>query len=128
MTSGPETIGLLAEVFTIVGFSCAALCFVILCCMLLVRGPWQAAPAAISGDSLNWLTPAGDVRSRPLTDTELALAHDHDSLEVFHRRRSSHCHFTRSSPDEKLLRTLGIVFAGIGALAVVASVVVLFVP
>ncbi len=56
------------------------------------------------------------------------MAHDHDNLEVFHRKRSAHCHFTKSSPDEKLLRILGIVFAGIGVLAVVASFAVLFVP
>ena len=126
MTSAVVTIGLLAEIFTIVGLACAGLCFVILFFMRLWRGPWQSAPAAISDRKLNWLSPEGVVRSRDLTDPELALTHDHDSLEVFHRRRSTHCHFSRSSPDEKLARVLGIVFAGIGTLAVVASIVVLF--
>ncbi len=128
MTSTVTIIGLLAEVFTIVGFACAAVCFFILACMLVSRGPWQSAPAAISGDTLNWLSLEGEVRSRQLTLAEGALDHDHDNLEVFHRRRSGHCHFIRSSPDEKLVRTLGVVFAGIGVLAVAASIVVLFFP
>ena len=126
MTTAATTIGLLAEVFTIVGFACGAVCFVILLGMLGSRGSWQSAPAAISDGKLNWLSPDGAVHSRELTDAELALDHDLDHLEVFHRRRSIHCHFTRSSPDEKLVRTLGIVFTGIGVLAVVASIAVLF--
>lgn len=128
MTSTATTIGLLAEVFTIVGFACAAVCFLILLGMLGARGPWQSAPAAIADRTLNWLSPDGVVHSRELTDTELALDHDHDNLEVFHRRRRrAHAHFSASAPDEKLVRVLGIVFSGIGVLAVIASIVVLFV-
>lgn len=127
MTSTLTTIGLLAEVFTIVGLGGAAVCFIVLLGMQLSRGPWLAAPAAISAETLNWLSPDGVVRSRPLTAAELALTHDHDSLEVFHRKRSTQCHFARSCPDEKLSLVLGLVFAGIGLAAVVASVVVLFV-
>ena len=127
MTSAATTIGLLAEVFTIVGFACAAACFIILTAIRLSRGPWQSTPAAISEGRLNWLSPDGDVRSRALTQAELRLTHDHDNLEVFHRKRSSaDCHFKKSAPDEVLLLTLGIIFGGLGALAVVASIVVLF--
>lgn len=127
MTSAVTTIGLLAEVFTIVGLASAAFCFAILIIMIGARGPWQKAPAAISEGQLNWLSPDGQVHSRELSDAELAIDHDHDKLEVFHRkRRSAHAHFTASAPDEKLVRILGLVFAGIGVLAVVASIVVLF--
>ena len=127
MTSAVTTIGLLAEVFTIVGLASATFCFAILFTMIGARGPWLTTPAAISEGQLNWMSPDGQVHSRELTDSELAMDHDHDRLEVFHRkRRSAHAHFTASAPDEKLVRTLGLVFAGIGVLAVVASIVVLF--
>ena len=126
MTSVPTTIGLLAEVFTIVGFGCGAVCFAILLAMRLSRGPWRTAPAAISEGQLNWLSPYGEVNRRELTEAELALTHDDDSLEVFHRKHSSECYFRKSAPDETLVLTLGIIFAAIGVLAVVASIVVLF--
>jgi hypothetical protein len=127
MTTVLTTIGLLAEVFTIVGLASAAFCFAILLSMIGSRGPWQKTPAAISEGRLNWMSPDGQVHSRNLSDAELAIDHDHDHLEVFHRkRRSDHAHFTAAAPDEKLVRTLGLVFAGIGLLAVVASIVVLF--
>jgi hypothetical protein len=127
MTSAVTTIGLLAEVFTIVGFASAALCFAILLGMIGSRGPWQKTPAAISEGRLNWMSPEGQVHSRDLSEAELAMDHDNDNLEIFHRRRrSNHAHFTTTAPDEKLVRTLGLVFAGIGVLAVIASIVVLF--
>ena len=128
MTSAVTTIGLLAEVFTIVGVASAALCFAILLIMVGSRGPWQTTPAAISEGRLNWMSPDGQMHSRDLTDAELAMDHDHDNLEIFHRkRRGGHAHFTATAPDEKLVRTLGLVFAGIGLLAVVASVAILFI-
>ncbi|MBC7589771.1 MAG: hypothetical protein H7226_01835 [Salinibacterium sp.] len=126
MTSVPTMIGLLAEVFSIVGFACGAICFIILLAMRLSRGGWRTAPAAISEGRLSWLAIDGDVYQRELTEAELALTHDEDSLEVFHRTRSIDCYFRRSAPDEKLVLTLGIIFGGIGVLASVASIVVLF--
>ncbi|WP_309617260.1 hypothetical protein [Salinibacterium sp.] len=127
MSGTVTTISLLAEVFTIVGLGCGAVCFAILLAMRLSRGPWHTVPAAINEGQLNWLSSDGDVHHRALTEAELALPHDNDSLEVFHRQRSTgNCYLKKSAPDESLVRLLGIIFAGIGALAVVASIVVLF--
>ncbi|MGL4339100.1 MAG: hypothetical protein ACRCSP_01555 [Rhodoglobus sp.] len=127
MTSPTVMISLLAELLTIMGLACGGLCFGILLCLRLARGPWYTAPAAIAEGQLSWLSADGEVHQRALTEAELALPHDHDSLEVFYRRGSSVCYFEKTSGGETLLRLLGIIFCGIGVFAVIVSTVLLFV-
>lgn len=83
----------------------------------LARGPWESAPAAISDDTLRWMTEAGDFHTCPAWSKHPAP----DDLVIHYRtRRPDVAHPEPVAHDE---RAFGLIAAIVGAVAVIALVV-----
>lgn len=132
MSDAQSFVGNLAELFTWIGLLIGGLCFLILLITRAVRGPLVETEAVLAAEPdgvyLRWLADDGLLRARRLAEHERAEVSDPEELRVFYRRHSpSDVSLDPVDHAERVLRMLGLVFLGVGVLAIVASVVALLV-
>jgi len=124
-------IGLILELFTWVGFGIGAFLLVGYLVARAVRAGWVETDAVVVADGselrLRWLSDDRELFERLVEPDERALIGDKDHCEIRYSRFSPWK--SRLKADSRAVRALGIltvVFVGIGVVASVASIVVLF--
>jgi hypothetical protein len=123
MSETAVTLGLLAEIFTIVCFPIGLILLIVALIIHAIRGGWFAVEATIVGSELRWLGPDSTLYRQKFTEDEIEAVRDAEELTVYCRTYSPHrAQFERVAHDEKLLRVLGSVFVGVGIVAVMISI------
>jgi len=124
-------IGLILELFTWVGFGIGAFLLVGYLVARAARAGWVETDAVVVADGselrLRWLSDDRELFERLVEPDERALIGDKDHCEIRYSRFSPWK--SRLKADSRAVRALGIltvVFVGIGVVASVASIVVLF--
>jgi hypothetical protein len=124
-------IGLILELFTWVGFGIGALLLVGYLIARAARAAWVETDAVVVAEGselrLRWLSDDRELFERLVEPDERALIGDKDHCEIRYSRFSPWK--SRLKADSRAVRALGIltiVFVGIGVVASVASIVVLF--
>ncbi len=124
-------IGTIAELFTWVGFGVGALLLVGYLLARAARAGWVATDAVVVADGverrLRWLSDDRELFERLVEPEERALIGDKDHCEIWYSRFSPWK--SRLTADHRAVRALGIltiVFAALGVLASVGSIVLLF--
>jgi hypothetical protein len=123
----------LAELFTWIGLLLGVGCLIVVLILRAARSGWVETDAVVveeNGSSqLRWMTTDGELHKRELHPDEHSAITDPDELHVHYHRRAPHrVRFEVVGHGEKVLRALGLILIGIGALSFVVSLVVLFVP
>ena len=116
---------LLAELFTLLGLVGAGVVAAIWLALKAVRGRWCEVPAEVVDGELRWMALDGSFHSGVLDGDAPA---DVDDFHIFYRRRSPEQYHLRPIAHDE--RTLGIIAAclgGVAIVAIVASIVLLFV-
>ncbi|MFZ4893564.1 hypothetical protein ACL9RL_03850 [Plantibacter sp. Mn2098] len=134
-----DLIGLILEVFTWIGFGCAAVVLVILLIVRAADGTWVETHAVIVDGTVaedgsatrevRWMTEGSELFSRPVTDEEYAALRNPDEAVVFYSdRKPSNARFRRRADRTRALRLLFSITAGVGAVSFIAGIVLLFIP
>lgn len=124
MSTASTTVGLLAEILTIVAFPTGLILLIIAVLIRAIRGGWFEVEALVDGSELRWLGVDGAFYRQELTADELTSLRQDELRTVFCRTSSPfRAHLERVAHDEKALRMLGIVFLGVGVAAVIMSIV-----
>jgi hypothetical protein len=123
MSETSTTLGLLAEIFTIVCFPLGLLLLIVALLTRAIRGGWFEIEATVSGSELRWLGRDGVLYTQELDDEERVTLGDAEQVTVYCRTFSPYrAQLERVAHDEKLLRVLGNVFIAVGVVAVIVSV------
>jgi len=124
-------IGLILELLTWVGFGIGVLLLVGYLIARAARAAWVETDAVVVAEGselrLRWLSDDRELFERLVEPDERALIGDKDHCEIRYSRFSPWK--SRLKADSRAVRALGIltvVFVGIGVVASVASIVVLF--
>ena len=124
-------IGLILELLTWVGFGIGVLLLVGYLIARAARAAWVETDAVVVAEGselrLRWLSDDRELFERLVEPDEQALIGDRDHCEIRYSRFSPWK--SRLKADSRAVRALGIltvVFVGIGVVASVASIVVLF--
>ncbi len=119
------------EIFTWVGLGGGAVLAMVAVVLLLADGTWLPARAVVEevdgGRVVRWFDDQGGVNEAPLSAHDDAKVGSADMADIFYRRGSAHrMRLTRSSPVVRFVSLLSAGILGLGLLAFVASIVVLF--
>ena len=124
MSTMSTTVGLLAEIFTIVAFPTGVVLLIIALLIRAIRGGWFEVEALVDGSELRWLGLDGTFNRQELTTDELTALGQNELRTVYCRTSApSRAHLEPVAHDEKALRVLGVVFLGVGVVAVILSIV-----
>ncbi|WP_295786203.1 hypothetical protein [uncultured Microbacterium sp.] len=121
----------LIEIFTWVGLGGGALLALAAVLLLLADGTWMPARAVVEdvegGRVVRWFDDDGGVNEAPLSAHDEEKIGRADMADIFYRRGTAHrMRLTRSSPAVRFLSLLAGGVLGLGALAFVVSIVLLF--
>jgi hypothetical protein len=119
------------EIFTWVGLGGGALLAIVAVVLLLADGTWLPVRAVVEevdgGRVVRWFDERGGVNEAPLSAHDDAKIGAADMADIFFRRGSAHrMRLTRSSPVVRFVSLLAAGILGLGLVAFVLSVVVLF--
>ncbi|MCU1406196.1 MAG: hypothetical protein JWQ43_2499 [Glaciihabitans sp.] len=133
MSNVHDLVGNLAELFTWIGLSLGVVLFLVVLVMRIARGGWVETDAVVVDDfgtpQLRWMTTEGELHTRHLDAEENDAITDPDELHVHYNKHApQHVRFEAAGHGEKVVRALAFILTGIGALAAVVSLVLLFVP
>ncbi len=125
-----EVIGVAAELFVWIGLGGATLCLVTFLLVGAFLGRTISSEGVLaeseSGTQVRWLADDGLLRSRPLTDSEVAGVTNPDELLVYYRQRSPDLvDLQPIDHAEGVLRMLGLILLGVGVVAAITSLVVM---
>jgi len=120
------------EIFTWVGLGGGAVLAMVAVVLLLADGTWLPVRAVVEevdgGRVVRWFDDQGGVNEAPLSAHDDAKVGSADMADIFYRRGSAHrMRLTRSSPVVRFVSLLSAGILGLGLLAFVSSIVVLFV-
>ena len=120
------------EIFTWVGLGGGAVLAMVAVVLLLTDGTWLPVRAVVEevdgGRVVRWFDDQGGVNEAPLSAHDDAKVGSADMADIFYRRGSAHrMRLTRSSPVVRFVSLLSAGILGLGILAFVSSIVVLFV-
>lgn len=119
------------EIFTWVGLGGGLLLAVVAVVLLLADGTWVPTRAVVERVDgyrvVRWFDEDGGVNEAPLSAHDDAKVGAADMADVFFRRgRANRMRLTRSSPLVRFVSLLAFGVLGLGVLAFVLSIVVLF--
>lgn len=119
------------EIFTWVGLGGGALLAILAVVLLLADGTWLPVRAVVEevdgGRVVRWFDDQGGVNEAPLSAHDDAKIGAADMADIFFRRGSAHrMRLTRSSPLVRFVSLLAAGILGLGLVAFVLSIVVLF--
>ncbi len=120
------------EIFTWVGLGGGGVLAMVAVVLLLADGTWLPVRAVVEevdgGRVVRWFDDQGGVNEAPLSAHDDAKVGSADMADIFYRRGSAHrMRLTRSSPVVRFVSLLSAGILGLGLLAFVSSIVVLFV-
>ena len=120
-TSADDSLGIVAEILTLVGFVGATVFGISALVLWLSRGPWRTAAAVIADGELRWMSADGSFHSAP-PPTDADWPGDEDDLHIFYRSRSPEVYYAeRVAHDEKTCRMVAVCLLVVGVLATVGS-------
>jgi hypothetical protein len=119
------------EIFTWVGFGVGALVAGLALLAYLVDGTWVPVRVVVERDGehplVRWFDDDGDVNEAPLSEAQLHEIGAKNMVDAWSRLGSKdRMRLHRRSPVVRGLVLLASVFLGVGVLAVVSSIVLLF--
>lgn len=119
------------EIFTWVGLGGGTLLALLAVVLLLADGTWLPARAVVEevdgGRVVRWFDDQGGVNEAPLSSHDDAKIGSADMADIFYRRGSAHrMRLTRPSPVVRFVSLLAAGILGLGLVAFVLSIVVLF--
>jgi hypothetical protein len=119
------------EIFTWVGLGGGTLLALLAVVLLLADGTWLPARAVVEevdgGRVVRWFDDRGGVNEAPLSSHDDAKIGSADMADIFYRRGSAHrMRLTRASPVVRFVSLLAAGILGLGLVAFVLSIVVLF--
>jgi hypothetical protein len=122
------TIGMIAELCAWMGFILGGLCLFIRLIVQTVDGTWIRTHAAVVGNPpasrVRWAAGDGVIRECDLTESERDQLHGVREPEVYYRQRMpEQMRLHAVTPASSVLRLVGLVLLGVGAVAVVVAVV-----
>lgn len=128
----PEAIDAIAEIFSWIGFGVGALLAGLALILYLLDGTWVPARAVVEtgpeGRLVRWFDEDGGVGEAHLTHDQDHHIGDADMADIFIRRGSpNRMRLTRRSPAVRAVTLLAIGMLTLGVVAVVTSLVMLFV-
>lgn len=121
----------LIEIFTWVGLGGGSLLALVAVVLLLADGTWMPARAVVEdvegGRVVRWFDDDGGVNEAPLSAHDDQKIGHADMADIFYRRGTAHrMRLTRSSPGVRFVSLLAAGVLGLGAVAFVISIVLLF--
>lgn len=127
------TFDIVFEVFTWVGFAGAAVFAIIAVVLWAADGSWMPAQAIVErtpegGATVRWHDDHGDVNEAALNHADAArLDPRRELIDIYYRLGWQHrARLTQHSPSVRAMLWLAVGLAGVGAVALIASLVVLF--
>jgi len=124
-----ETLALVGEVLSWVGLGIGLPLLLLAMLIRAIEGPWHRIEIAIverEGSSFARWFAGGEFRERPLTHGESVIAHEGWTPGVVSARDPSHARVGDPPHLRRVVMTLGIVFAGVGVIGLVGSLLPLF--
>ncbi len=123
---------MLAEVFTWVGLALGGLCFITLLIVQVSGGRWVETDVITIGEAgderLRWMSADG-LHERLLDAGEAEAFRHHAENRLFYSQRDpSRIRFDAVGHAEKTLRLLTWLLLGVGVVALVVSIALIFVP
>lgn len=128
--------GIMSEILTFVGLIIGALLYMVGLSVRGISGRWTRSTAVIAASStaasgpatvIRWFDNDGDVHECPADTHETQHLVAGDDVRVWFRdRRPEKCRTHDPDLDGKGLRLIGLVLLGIGVLAGVAGIVLMF--
>ncbi len=123
---------MIAELCAWIGFIVGGLCLFIRLIVQSVDGTWLRTHAALVGEPLGsrvrWVAADGVIRERNLDDWEGAHLGASPEPEVYYSERDpERVRLDKHSGVSSVLRFVGWILVAIGAVAAVASIVLLFI-
>jgi len=120
-----------AEIFAWVGFGLGALLAVIALVLHLFDGAWMPARAVVEdsahGRLVRWFDEDGNVNEAHLHHEQEHALGGRDMADIFYRRGSrNRMRLTQGSPAVRAVARLGLGLIGVGAVALIASWVLIF--
>jgi hypothetical protein len=123
--------GNLAELFSWIGLGLGLVFLVLWLIVRSVSGRWIETDAEVVNESgaacLRWMSIDG-LHERPISAADRDQLHDADRVRLFYSQHApERIRFDRIGHGENTLRLLTGLLLGLGAVALVASIVVLFI-
>jgi hypothetical protein len=127
----PQAIDALAEIFSWIGFGMGALLAGVALIMYLFDGTWVPVRAVVEasehGRLVRWFDEDGGVGEAHLTHEQEHHIGDADMADIFIRRGSlNRMRLTQGSPAVRAVALLAVGMLGLGVVALVTSLVMLF--
>jgi hypothetical protein len=127
----PQAIDALAEIFSWIGFGVGALLAGVALIMYLFDGTWVPVRAVVEasehGRLVRWFDEDGGVGEAHLTHEQEHHIGDADMTDIFIRRGSrNRMRLTQGSPAVRAVALLAVGMLGLGVVALVTSLVMLF--
>jgi len=124
-------LGILTEILTVVGLLIGATLFIVGLAVRGFSGQWVKTDAVISASSagtvIRWFDNVGDVHEGEATTPETHhLSPGSDVVLWFRRRSPERCRTHDPELDGKGLRLTGIVLLGLGVVAGIIGIVLMF--
>ncbi|MBM3716420.1 MULTISPECIES: hypothetical protein [Microbacterium] len=119
------------EIFSWVGLGVGLLLALVALILFLADGTWVPARAVVEQMDghrvVRWFDENGGVNEAPLSPHDEAKVGSADMVDIFHRRGSVHrMRLTQKSPLVRFVALLAAGVLGLGVLAFVLSIVLLF--
>ncbi|MBG6212718.1 MAG: sortase [Cryobacterium sp.] len=124
-------VGILSEILTLVGLIIGGILFVIGLAVRGISGHWVKTDAVIAasatGTVIRWFDDLGDVHECPAATQEThQLAPGSDVVLWFRRRTPDRCRTHDPDLDGKGLRLTGLVLLGLGVVAGIIGIALMF--
>ena len=132
MKSFLDLVGMIAELLTWVGISVGLLLLVASLLARAVSGRWVETDAVLvdgaDETSVRWMSEEG-LHLQTLTTQERSDLPESEGLRIFYQRRDPRrMRLEATGHGERVLRLLGLLLFGLGILAFVLSIALIFVP
>jgi hypothetical protein len=123
------TIGMIAELSAWIGLILGGLCLFARLIVQTVDGTWIRTHAALIGTTrVRWVAEDGVIRECDLTESEREQLHGASDPDVYYSQRMpERMRLHPVGVPSMVLRFVGWIFVGVGAVAVVVAVVLFFV-
>lgn len=124
-----DTLALVGEVLSWVGLGLGIPLLLVALLIRALEGSWVDVEIAVIERGGEWIArwfAGGDFHERPLTRAESATAELGWSEGVVSEKQPDHARLGEPPHGRRVVRTLGIVFAGVGVLGLIASLLPLF--
>ena len=128
----PETIDAIVEIFSWIGFGVGALLAGIALLMYLFDGTWVPVRAVVedttNGRLVRWFDEEGGVNEALLSHEQEKTIGGKDMADIYSRRGArNRMRLTQGSPAVRAVALLAVGLLGLGLVALITSIVLLFV-